>query len=240
MKTSVANALRRWRRRLSPRRSAPDWNACAGYGEVCRALDDAWPLPADQVLQGPLRRLFELSVEEGSGWGTQARAVEHIRHWRNRVLREAGEGSPDAAAFKAEADALARSFYAEGTPHAALMEVYDGRMSHHGHAWVPTWRTISDPAELSEAVEDAWPLLRPDEILDGALRRALELSLDDALEAGERARLAELARQWTRRFLETLGDGSPEAAAFQARADALVRSFHAEGTPFAELYERRP
>ena len=167
----------------------------------------------------------------------QARAIEDTRHWRNRVLREAGEGSPEAAAFKARADALARSFYAEGTPHAALMEVYEGRMTHHGHVWIPDWKKVSDYEELCETVSDVWSLLRPDEVLDGALRRLLEMSLDDTLGAGERARIAELARHWTQRFLEDAGEGSPEAAARKAKADALVRSFYAEGTPHAWLME---
>ena len=113
-----------WRRR---HRKQP-WGELRSYAELHRALRVSWPVGPDEFLEGPLPRFLELATAS-TFRGDQIRAVEHARHWVQRICDAQREGSGQAAAFEAAAQAMARRAFAA---HPWLMEAFNGQRGHHG------------------------------------------------------------------------------------------------------------
>jgi hypothetical protein len=110
---------------------ARDWSSISGYFELSRAVGEAGAMSVDAFVRGPLERFFELARDPAQSFGTQARTMQFARQTAERFRKTLEGDEGRLAEYEARLQEMLRTKFRD-TSDAWLLEVWEGRMGHHG------------------------------------------------------------------------------------------------------------
>lgn len=107
-----------------------DWSAVQGYGELVSLCRRGPPLSGDAFLDGPFDRFLHLATDPAASRGVRARTLQFAHACaQEQRSRLSDDGEIDVYDRKLQ-EALAELQTSED--HRWLIDVWEGRVGHHG------------------------------------------------------------------------------------------------------------
>ena len=107
------------------------WSSLASYGDVMHALRSGATLDSEEFVQGPLKRLFELALDERDALRVRARVLEYARHATNEFATRLSTPTAASALLEAAHAAFASVFGRRGPQNGWAFDVFEGRVTHN-------------------------------------------------------------------------------------------------------------
>ena len=121
------------RRYLERHQGPPDWSIFSSYFDLSNAMSE-WRhstiVSAEEIMENPMPRLLDLCFSGEDSGPVRARSMEFFREWANGL-------EEDQPGMKQRSRTMIVERLETAADQTWLLDVFDGKLSHHGAPRIP-------------------------------------------------------------------------------------------------------